>query len=139
MQKTKKTFFKTCVTLSAGILIGAFGMGALHAQQSGIKRTVLMKHELSVQGRDAVMGHAEVAAGMETGKHTHPGEEMGYVQEGEMVLEIDGKPVRTLKAGDTYFIEAGQAHNAKATGTAPAKVLAVYVVEKDKPFASPVK
>jgi quercetin dioxygenase-like cupin family protein len=139
MLKTKKTLIKTCITLTTGILIGAFGMGALHAQQSGIKRTVLLKHELSVQGRDAVMGHAEIMTGMETGKHAHPGEEMGYVLEGEMVLEAEGKPARTLKPGDTYFIEAGQAHNAKTSGNSPAKVLAVYVVEKDKPFASPVK
>lgn len=139
MQKTKKSILKTGVTLTAGILIGAFGMGALYAQQSGIKRTVLLKHELSVQNRDAVMGHAEIVSGMETGKHTHPGEEMGYVLEGELVLEADGKPARTLKPGDTYFIEAGQTHNAKASGTSPAKVLAVYIVEKDKPFAAPVK
>lgn len=135
----RNAIVKTCISLAAGILIGAFGIGAVHAQQSGIKRTVLMKHALSVQGHDAVMGHAEIGAGMETGKHTHPGEERGYVEEGNLILHIDGKPARALKAGDTFSIEPGLAHNAKATGTTAAKVLAVYVVEKNKPFAPPAK
>lgn len=130
---------KTAVTLITGILIGAFAVGTLQAQQAGIKRNMLQKHELSAPGREAAMAHAEIPAGMEAGKHKHDGEELGYVQEGELVLEVEGKPAQTLKAGDSYFIEAGRAHNAKAVGSTPAKVLAIYIVEKGKPLATPVQ
>jgi quercetin dioxygenase-like cupin family protein len=44
-----------------------------------------------------------------------------------------------LKAGETFFIPAGVVHDGRNTGTAPAKVLATYVVEKGKPVASPAQ
>jgi len=34
---------------------------------------------------------------------THPGEALGYVVEGTLLLEVDGQPPRTLKAGDAFF------------------------------------
>lgn len=135
----KKTGIKFGITLAIGILIGALGMQALDAQQTAIKRTILMKNDLTAQGREGVMGHAEIPAGMAAGRHFHHGEEMGYVLEGEAVLEVEGKASQTLKPGDTYFIEAGKAHDAKVIGTAAAKVLAVYIVEKGKPLAVPVQ
>jgi quercetin dioxygenase-like cupin family protein len=50
-----------------------------------------------------------------------------------------GWPPNILKAGDTYYIEALRAHDAKNAGTSPAKVLAVYIVETGYPFATLVK
>jgi quercetin dioxygenase-like cupin family protein len=73
------------------------------------------------------------------GKHTHPGEELGYVLEGTLLLEVAGQPPRTLKAGEAFFIPAGTVHDGKNVGSGPAKVLATYIVEKGKPVASPAK
>jgi quercetin dioxygenase-like cupin family protein len=67
------------------------------------------------------------------------GNELGYVLEGMVVLEAEVKPSITLKAGDTYHAEAERAHDAKNTGTRAAKVLGIYNVEKDLPFATSVK
>ena len=48
-----------------------------------------------------------------------------------------GKPVYDeLKAGDSYAIAAGKAHDAKALG-AGAKVISVYIVDQGKPLATP--
>ena len=58
--------------------------------------------------------------------------------EGEMVLMIDGQPDKTVKAGESYQVPSGAAHDAKS-GPKGAKVIATYVVEKGKPLASPVK
>ena len=80
---------------------------------------------------------AEFAPGVAAGKHTHPGEELGYVLEGTLQLEVTGQPSRTLKAGDAFFIPAGVVHDGKNIGGGPAKVLATYIVEKGKPVASP--
>ena len=87
----------------------------------------------------AVVARAEFAPGAAAGKHTHPGEELGYVLEGTLLLEVTGKPPVTLKAGDVFFVPAGVVHDSKNVGTGPAKVLATYVVEKGKPVATPVK
>jgi quercetin dioxygenase-like cupin family protein len=71
------------------------------------------------------------------GRHTHPGIETGYMLEGEADLIVDGKPDQRLKPGDSYSIPAGVVHDAKVHGDKAAKVLAVYVVDKTKPLATP--
>ena len=110
--------------------------GAAIAQQGGIKRTPLQKVEFP-DGYNTVTGIAEIPAGGTAGRHTHPGIETGYILEGEADLLIDGKPDLHLKAGDSYAIPAGAVHNAKTHGDKQLKVLAVYVVDKTKPLASP--
>ena len=115
----------------AGIVVG------VSAQQAGFKRTVLQQGDLSVAGREAVTAVAEFQPGATVGRHTHPGEEIAYVLDGTIALEMDGKPKVTLGAGKTFLIPAGTVHNATNTGTGQARVLATYIVEKGKPLATP--
>jgi quercetin dioxygenase-like cupin family protein len=86
-----------------------------------------------------VQALAEFVPGGAAGKHTHPGEELGYVVEGTLELLIDGQPPRTVKAGESFFVPAGMVHDGRNVGSGPAKVLATYIVEKGKPVASPAK
>lgn len=118
-------------------VVALLGGPASNAQQPAFKRTVLQKGDLSMPGREAVTALAEIPAGVRVGKHTHPGEEIGYIVEGTLVLEVEGKAPVTLKAGDAFFVEAGRPHDGKNEGAATAKVLATYVVEKGKPLATP--
>ena len=85
------------------------------------------------------MALAEIQPGAASGRHTHPGEEIAYVQTGPVILEIDGKPARTFQTGEVFMIPAGTIHNARNTGTGVAKVVATYVIEKGKPVATPVQ
>ena len=120
-----------------GLIVVAFaGAGVAIAQQGGIKRTPLQKVEFP-DGYNTVSGIAEIPAGGSAGRHTHPGIETGYLLEGEADLLVDGKPDQHLKAGDSYSIPAGVVHDAKVHGDKAAKVLAVYVVDKTKPLATP--
>jgi quercetin dioxygenase-like cupin family protein len=108
------------------------------AASPGIKRTIL--HRMDVDGgREVVIAIAEIPPGMAAGRHTHPGVESGVVLRGSSSLEVEGETPRLIKEGDTYAILAGKAHDAKAVGEVPVKVLATYIVEKGKPFASPAK
>ncbi len=129
--------------LGAAAVIAAFagfwGIPDLNAQQPGFTRKMLQDQNLSAHDRHAVQVIAEFAPGMAAGKHTHPGEELGYVLEGTLLLEIEGEAPRTLKAGESFFVPAGRPHDGKNVGSGPAKVLATYVVETGKPVASPVK
>jgi quercetin dioxygenase-like cupin family protein len=61
------------------------------------------------------------------------------VLSGTLLLEVDGQPSRTIKAGQAFFIPAGVVHAGKNVGKGKAVVLATYVVEKGKPVASMVK
>jgi len=115
---------------------------ALHlasAQQPGVKRTVLQRHDLSVPGREVIQVRVEVDPGVALPLHTHPGEEVAYVLEGTWEYQIEGQGVRTLKAGDVAFVPAGVKHAAKNVGSDKGTALATYVVEKGKPLVVPVK
>jgi quercetin dioxygenase-like cupin family protein len=120
--------------------IGAWGISGIDAQpeKPPFTRTLLQKQDLGMPGRAAVVAMVEFLPGAVIGKHTHPGEELGYVIEGNLTLEVEGKPPVALKAGDVYFVEAGRVHAGRNGGT-PGKVLTTYVLEKGKPLATAVK
>ena len=109
----------------------------LYAQQPGFTRKMMQDQDVSATNRHAVQVVAEFVPGGVAGKHTHPGEELGYVLEGTLELQVTGQPPRTLNAGDVFYVPAGIVHDGKNVGSGPAKVLATYVVEKGKPVASP--
>lgn len=115
-----------------------FSVGPLvSAQQTGFKRTVLQQSDASVPGREVVMAVAEFQPGASSGRHTHSGDEVGYILEGTVVIAQDGKPDVTLGPGKSFHIPAGTVHNATNSGSTGARVLATYLVEKGKPLATP--
>ena len=107
--------------------------GAVSAQQSGIKRTDLQKHDLNIPGYETVQAKIDFDARSAFGKHSHPGEEVIYVLEGALEYEVEGKGTVTLKAGEVLFIPAGVVHAARNNTNAKASELATYIVEKGKP------
>ena len=120
-------------------LATALGAGALYAQAPGFKRIEVQDRDLSIPGRHAVQAKAEFVPGGAVGRHTHPGEELSIVLEGQLLLEVDGQPARTVKAGESFFIPAGTIHAGKNTGKGKAVVFATYIVEKGKPVATAAK
>ena len=123
--------------LIASILVGLTGL--VIAQQAGFKRTLLQTQDLSIPEKVVVQAVAEFSPGIAAGRHTHPGEEIGYVLEGQLEIKIDGKPSQIIQAGQTFFIPSGMVHDGINTNSGTTKVLATYVVEKGKPVATPVK
>lgn len=125
----------------ASVAFVALGLSAtasvLFAQASGLTRTLVGRADVSVPGREAVVARVEVAPGARAGRHTHPGDEISYVLEGQAELLIDGQPMRLVKAGESFVIPAGVVHDAHNASDMPVKLVGVYVVEKGKPLASP--
>ena len=120
--------------VGAGLALVA---GTLFAQASGLTRTLVGRADVSVPGREAVIARVEVSPGTYAGRHTHPGDEISYVLEGEAELLIDGEPPRIVKAGESFVIPAGVIHDAHNATDKPIKLVGVYVVEKGKPLATP--
>ncbi|WP_432261882.1 cupin domain-containing protein [Cupriavidus sp. TMH.W2] len=120
-------------------ILGALALaaGGAAAQNSGLTRTVVNRADVSVPGREAVVARVEVAPGAYAGRHTHPGDEISYVMEGEVQLLVDGQAPRAIKAGESFVVPAGVVHDAHNGGSTATRVLGVYVVEKGKPLASP--
>jgi len=136
----------TTVTIAIALVAGVWGMQRASAEGPaapagpvGFKRTELQKHDTTAGGREALMARGDFQPGAVVPKHTHPGEEVGYVVEGELEVTVEGKPPAKLKAGDSFFIPAGTVHSAKNPGKAAAVVVSTYIVEKGKPLASMVK
>jgi quercetin dioxygenase-like cupin family protein len=127
--------------LALAVLVIGSGL-ALHvtqAQQPGIKRTDIQRHDLDVPGREVIQVRVDFAPGVAFGKHSHPGAEIAYVLEGTLEYQLEGKPPVTLKAGEALFIPAGAIHSAKNVGSDNAAELATYVVEKGKPLLTLAK
>lgn len=122
--------------IAAGAALVAF-TGVIVAQAPGLTRTLITKADVSVPNREAVIARVEVAPGGVAGWHTHPGDEISYVTDGEATLLVAGQPPRKVAAGQGFVIPAGVVHNAQNDGAVPTKLVGVYVVEKGKPLASP--
>jgi len=128
------------MTFAIGLLAGAVGMSVLGAQQPpSAKRTVLLKKDMQIPGREAVMILSELPPGAAEGRHTHPAEVFVYVLEGSVSYEEEGKPAVTHKAGDAFAIEPGKIHDGKNLGTAPTKAIVFSVAEKGKPLRTDVQ
>jgi quercetin dioxygenase-like cupin family protein len=118
--------------------IAIVAVGMLLAQNPGIKRTIVKTQDVSF-GHQAIIASVTIAPGASAGRHTHPGEEMSYVIEGQGEVLIDGQPPLQIKAGDGFVVPAGAIHDAHNTGPVPIKMAAVYYIEKGKPLATPAK
>lgn len=123
-------------SILAGAALVGF-VGVIVAQIPALTRTIVTKADVSVPGREAVIARVEVAPGGVAGWHTHPGDEISYVTEGEATLMVAGQPPRKVTAGEGFVIPAGVVHNAKNDSATVVKLVGVYVVEKGKPLASP--
>jgi quercetin dioxygenase-like cupin family protein len=123
---------------SAGVALAFVAIAAAAtAQDAGFKRTILQQRDISAPGREAVTGVTEIQPGASAPRHTHPGEEIGYVLEGTVVVEQDGSAPLTVNAGQAFLVPAGTVHGATNHTSRPVRILATYIVEKGKPLATP--
>jgi quercetin dioxygenase-like cupin family protein len=132
--KTTRTVGLAAIIVASGLVLQV-----ARAQPPGITRIDLQRHDLSVPGREVVQTIVEIAPGVTSSRHTHPGEEIVYVLEGApLEYELEGKPPVTLKPGEVLFIPAGTIHSAKNVGNRKGAELATYIVEKGKPLLTDV-
>jgi quercetin dioxygenase-like cupin family protein len=104
----------------------------------GIKRTIVQKMDVPGTNLETIVAVVEIAPNFKAGRHTHPGNVTGYVLEGEFFVTLDGQSEKQLNAGDSLLIPDGTVHD-EGTRDKAAKLFGVYVVEKGKPLAAPVK
>jgi quercetin dioxygenase-like cupin family protein len=127
-------------SLVIGVLAGIALERALGAQKPAIERTVLQRVDNpGARGHEAVMAMVDFPRGAVVGRHTHPGVELGYVLDGAIVVEHQGRTSVTKKAGEFFQIDAGAVHDAHNDGPSGARILAIYLVEQGKPLATPAK
>ena len=144
MLTTRPTLVRTAIAcLAVAALAGAFGLGAVVAQQQmpPTKVSQLMKQTLAdVAGREVMMITLDIPPGGGSAPHRHPGaHNFGYVLEGDYRIKLDDGPERVLTKGETFYEAPGQLHavSRNASATEPTKVLVVAIAEPGKPLTVP--
>jgi quercetin dioxygenase-like cupin family protein len=99
-------------------------------------RTEIQRATSSVPGRQIVQVRTEIPAGVASGWHTHPGEEVGYIIAGTVQMEIQERPTLVLNAGDGFCIPPRTPHNAYDLGPGTGIMLSTYFVEVEQPISS---
>jgi quercetin dioxygenase-like cupin family protein len=100
------------------------------------KRTEIQHEPSSIPGREIVQVLTEIPAGVESGWHMHPGEEVGYILAGTVEMRIEGKPTLTLHTGNGFLIPPRTPHNALDLGPETGQMLSTYIVEIGPPLAT---
>lgn len=121
--------------LAAGCT-AAMLLAAVAGNAAAQQRTVL-------QTIDYPAGHrilaiiAELEPGQCTARHAHPGVESAYVLEGQVSVQVDGKPERMRQAGEPIRFAPGEMHKVCNVGKVRFRALAHYIVLKDRPLVTP--
>ena len=108
-------------------------------QPPPVKRTPIGKIDVPGANYEVITAMVELQPGFKAGRHSHPGTVQAQVLDGEFMIQIDGQPEKIFKAGQSLEVPNGAIHNEGAVGAKPAKLIAVYVVEKGKPLVQPAK
>src|SRR3954464_5428653 len=108
--------------------------GAADALTQKLQRTVLQRSASSIPGREIVQVLTEIPAGVQSGWHMHPGEEVGYILAGTVQMEIEGQETLILKKGDPFLMPPRTPHNALDLGPETGQMLSTYIVETTEPI-----
>lgn len=131
------------VSYVAMMLTVAIGMAiARQAQRDAPQavRSILERHDQSgVPGKEIVIGTATLPKGSVIGFHTHPGDEIGYVIRGTLILRTRGKPDRLLHVGDSFFNPRGAIHSLRAAPGSGGMEVSTWIVNKGVPLATPAR
>ena len=101
-----------------------------------LTRTELQHSPSSIPGREIVQALTEIPAGVESGWHMHPGEEIGYIIAGTVEMMRHDQPTQTLRAGDPFLMPPNTPHNALDVGPDTGQMLSTYVVEIGRPLTT---
>ena len=92
-------------------------------------------------GKEGRMIEVSYPPGAQDMVHRHNAHAFVYVLEGEIVMQLKGKPPVTLKAGQTFYEGPTDVHvvGRNASNTAPARFVVLLMKAKGAPVLTPVK
>jgi quercetin dioxygenase-like cupin family protein len=115
---------------------GQAGKGTRDELAGKLARREVQRAQLSIAGREMVQVETLIPAGVESGWHIHPGEEVGYIIAGEVEMRVQGRATVVLKPGDGFLIPPRTPHNAHDLGPETGRMLSTYIVETGQPVAT---
>ena len=138
---------RTFLAIAVCIVIGVGGMTlAQHSGKGQVKVTQLSQRDIieKLDGKDASATVREVTfePGQKDSPHRHTGPVFGYVLEGEYEHAMDGEPVKTYKAGETFYEPSRSVHRVARNPSDKTKTRLLAVVlhpRDDKEVTVPEK
>jgi len=123
------------------LAVFAVGASAQTPQAGDALAGTLMRREvqrapLSIAQHEVVQVLTEIPAGVASGWHVHPGEEVGYILAGDVEMMVQGRPVVVLHAGDGFIIPPDTPHNARDLGPQTGRMLSTYIVKSGQPLST---
>jgi len=124
--------------LVALVLLAALMLVAVPAEAADVKE--LFAIDLAdYPGKEARMLEVSYPPGARDMVHRHNAHALVYVLEGEIVMQLKGKPAVTLKAGQTFYEGPEDVHvvGRNASATQPARFVVVLLKAKGAPVLTP--
>ena len=124
--------FAVCFTIGLSVIT--------MAQRSGsgqVAVTQLSQREIieKLDGKDtrATVSMVTIGPGQKDSAHRHTGPVFGYVLEGEYEHALDNEPIKTYKAGETFYEPSGSVHRVAHNPSAKTetRLLAVILHPRD--------
>ena len=115
---------------------GQAGKGTRDELAGKLARREIQRAQLSIAGREMVQVETLIPAGVESGWHIHPGEEVGYIVEGQVQMMVQGRATVVLQPGQGFLIPPRVPHNARDLGPETGRMLSTYIVETGHPIAT---
>ena len=98
---------------------------------------LLMQQTLpDVPGKHVAMLTVRYAPGASSDAHIHPGSVFAYVLEGALISQLEGKPARTYRQGESRYETPRIGHlvSRNASTTQPATLLVIAIVGEGEPI-----
>jgi quercetin dioxygenase-like cupin family protein len=128
---------RTLLTLAAGIGVGVAVTCAADHDHKAVKVTQLSRRDilekLDGKATSATVLEVTFEPGQKNPPHHHTGPVFGYVLEGEYEHALNDEPVKTYKAGDTFYEPSGSVHRVARNPSAKTRtrLLAVILHPRD--------
>jgi quercetin dioxygenase-like cupin family protein len=127
-------------TLCAALLLGLAGAGLVLARepeaQGGVTAVPLIAEPLAREPGKEVNAQAYTfPPGSVLPWHIHPdAHEIAYVVEGDFTFQLEGEPLKELKAGEAFYLRPNVVHRGMNKSDKPVKLFVVRIKPKDKPL-----
>ena len=131
--KTPNLYF--CAYLAALLMLAA-----VPAEAADVKELFAIDLP-DYPGKEGRMIEVSYPPGAQDMVHRHDADAFVYVLEGQIIMQLKGKPAVTLKAGQTFYEGPTDVHvvGRNASNTEPARFVVVLLKGKGAPLFTPVK
>jgi quercetin dioxygenase-like cupin family protein len=124
-------------TITAAACVYEAGIARADDATEGVTRVELQRAPAPTPGYEIVQTRVEIPVGNRSGRHSHPGPEIGYIVAGDVDIIFDDRVTERLHTGDPFRIPTGTIHDAINVGAVRTTMLSTYVIPEGQPLVTP--